>query len=216
MPRARAVTKSEPKWRRRAEARPDEILDAALSEFSARGFELVRLDDIAARAGLSKGALYLYFDGKEAILKALIERQVAPIVRAMRGVAEAGLDKPASTLQALLVAFHTVLERPEIAAVPKIVFSVAPRFPGIAAFYRQNVVEQGLAAVEALHRAGVACGEFRPADSRAAAQMVIGPVMMQVLLRHVFGAEVQAGTPEERGAALADLVMRGLAAEARA
>lgn len=215
MPRAARESANAPRWRRRAEARPDEILDAALEEFSARGFETARLDDIAAKAGLSKGALYLYFDGKEAILEALIERQVAPIARAMRGLAEAGLATPESTLGALLVAFHTVLRQPEIAAVPKIVFSVAPRFPGIAAFYRQNVIEEGLAAIAALHRAGVEKGVFRPADSMTAARLVLGPVLMQVLLRHVFSAVPPEATPEEEGAALADLLMRGLAVEGK-
>ncbi len=207
---------SPPKWRRRAGDRPDEILDAALAEFSAKGFELTRLDAIAARAGLSKGALYLYFDNKEAILKALIERQVAPIARAMRSLAEAGLATPVSTLSALLVAFHTVLRRPEIAAVPKIVFSVAPRFPSVAAHYRAHVIEEGLSAFAALHRAGVEQGVFRLADSRAAARQIIGPILMQVLLRHVFGAEETDETPEQQGAAMADLLLRGLAVEGRA
>jgi AcrR family transcriptional regulator len=215
MPRAARESGDAPKWRRRAEARPDEILDAALEEFSAKGFETARLDDIAAKAGLSKGAVYLYFDSKEAILNALIERQVAPIARMMRGLAEAGLATPESTLSALLVAFHTVLREPQIAAVPKIVFSVAPRFPGVAAFYREQVIEEGLAAIAALHRAGVEKGVFRPADSMTVARFVLGPVLMQVLLRHVFRAPPPNATPEDEGAALADLLMRGIAVEGR-
>lgn len=212
MPRS-ARASDEPKWRRRAEARPDEILDAALAEFSENGFEATRLDAVAQRAGVSKGALYLYFDGKEAILKALIERQVAPVARAMRALAENGVETPASTLHALLAAFSTVIRQPEMAAVPKIVFSVAPRFPDVAAYYRENVIEQGLAAVKALHKAGVEKGVFRPSDSDQAARLIVGPMLMQVVFVHVFGGAPFESSPEDNAAALADLILRGLGAE---
>lgn len=208
-----AKTAVRPKWRRRAEARPDEILDAALAEFGENGFDATRLDAVAERAGLSKGALYLYFESKEAILTALIERQVAPVARAMRTLAENGLETPAATLHALLAAFASVIQRPDMAAVPKIVFSVAPRFPAIAAYYRENVIEEGLAAVKALHRAGVEKGVFRPADSDQAARLIVGPLLMQVLFVHVFGGAPPAASPETQAKGLADLVMRGLGAE---
>lgn len=203
-----------PKWRRRSKARPDEILDAALDEFVERGFAEARVEDVAQRAGLSKGAVYLYFDSKEEILRALIEREIAPIARRARALAEAGLDEPVATLRGLVGAFTTVLADPRVAAVPKIVLSVVGRFPEIGAYYRENVVEQGLAAVAALHRAGADRGLFREADSRAVARAVLGPVFVHLMLTHVLGGEPDETTPAARAEAHLDLLLNGLSARA--
>lgn len=207
-----AVTAQAPRWRRRAEARPDEILDAALAEFSENGFDAAKLEAIAERAGLSKGALYLYFDGKEAILKALIERHVAPVADAMRARAFEGLGDPAATLVAIVAGMIAAGRRPEIAAAPKIVLSVAPRFPGVAAYYREHVIEKAVAAMAALHRAGVATGVFRDADSELVARFVLGPFMMQVLFVHVFSGDEYDKSPDDVAAELTGLMLAGLGA----
>src|SRR5689334_18310529 len=91
------------RWRRRAEARPDEILEAALAEFTERGFEVARMEDVARRAGLSKAGVYLYFDSKDALLKALIERRMSPLVQQAlaAGLAQVGDPKAALKLIAL-------------------------------------------------------------------------------------------------------------------
>jgi AcrR family transcriptional regulator len=198
-----------PKFRRRSEARPDEILDAALGVFAERGFDAARMDDIAARAGVSKGAIYLYFDSKEAVLKGLIEREVAPVAAKLSGIADAGAGDPRATLALIVRTASTLTQAPSFAATPRLILSVAARFPEIGLHYRQRVVDVG--ALEALIAKGVAKGVFRQVDPRAAARMVMGPVMLTALHVHVLG-----GAPDDdaeaRAAAIADILFKGIAA----
>src|SRR5688572_12423896 len=83
-----------PRWRRRAEARPEEILEAALAEFTERGFEAARMEDIAKSAGISKAAIYLYFPSKTALLEALIESRISPIAQQAQALAAGGAADP--------------------------------------------------------------------------------------------------------------------------
>lgn len=201
-----------PKWKRRAEARPDEILDAALDAFNEAGFEAARVEDISARAGLSKAAVYLYFPSKEDILRALIEREIAPIARKARELAEAGVDDPVGTIGGIIAGFSQVMANPRMFAIPRIVVSVSGRFPEIGEYYRKNVVENGIAAMVTLHRAGIERGLFRETDSRLVAQSIIGPALMNGFWLHVLGGEPEPMTAVERARAHIDILMHGLAA----
>jgi len=202
-----------PKWRRRAEDRPDEILDAALEEFTERGFDATRVEDVAARAEISKAGVYLYFTSKEEILRALIEREIAPVARKMRELADAGLDDPLGTLGAIAAGFAAVTSNPTVFAVPRLVISVSGRFPEIGEYYRVHVVEEALGAFAALIRAGVEQGVFRDVDPIAAARAVAGPMMLHAMWMHVLGGDPGKKTPMERAAAHIDLVLNGLAAD---
>jgi AcrR family transcriptional regulator len=198
-----------PKFRRRAEARPDEILDAALAVFTDKGFDAARVDDIAATASLSKGAVYLYFDSKEALLRGLIEREVAPAAQRLRSLADAGVDDPKATLRLVVVVATQLLADPRIFATPRLVLSVAPRFSEIAEFYRRRVVDEAIGAISALHRKGVEKGVFRDVDSEAAARMVMGPLLVFAIRKHVLGAEDNTA-PLDRAATHLDLLFEGL------
>lgn len=181
-----------PKFRRRAEARPDEVLDAALAVFTERGFAGARMEDIAARAGLSKGAVYLYFPSKQALFEALIRRAVQPLTEgALTGVAEHAED-PAEALAALLRAVAAALSRPGALAVPKLILREAPAVPEVAAFYRQAVMDRVMPVVIGLIRRGVAEGRFRPVDPELTLRSIMGPVILHLLLDEVFG--IRPGT----------------------
>lgn len=202
-----------PKWRRRADRRPDEILDAALAAFNERGFDATRVEDIARGAGLSKAGVYLYFGAKEDILRALIEREIAPIVRNARALAEEGRNDPLATLRRLVATFAPIIDDPHVAATPRVVLSIAPRFPEIGAYYRENVVEPGLKAVAALHRAGVEKGVFRPGDSELAARAIMAPIVLHMLWRHVLGADPGPLEARARAEAQLDIALNGLLAD---
>lgn len=201
-----------PKWRRRAHKRPDEILDAALDEFNERGFDATRVEDIAARAGISKAGVYLYFDSKQDILRALIEREIAPIARKARELAEQGVEKPATTLGAIIAGLTAVVSNPRVFAVPRIVLSVSGQFPEIGAYYREHVVEHGLAAMATLHRAGVERGIFRACDSEMVARAAIGSTLLYALWLHVLGGEPDGMEPTDRAREQLDLLLYGLKA----
>jgi AcrR family transcriptional regulator len=207
---------AERKWRRRAEARPDEILEAALSEFTERGFDAARMEDVARRAGLSKAGVYLYFESKEALLKALIARKIAPMAQQARAAVTAGAADPAGALRMLVTLAATRLADPNNFAVPRLVISVSARFPEIAEYHRTQVVELLRDTIEALITAGIAKGVFREVDPRAAARAVIGPLLFEAMWTHVLRGESALAAPETLIEAQLDLLLKGLAKEARA
>lgn len=112
------------KWTRRADARPDEILEAALQEFVERGFEAARMEDIARRAGLSKAGVYLYFESKDALLKALIESRMTPLIQEALSSGMANAADPKMALKMIATVIATRLRDPKNFAVPKLVISL--------------------------------------------------------------------------------------------
>ena len=201
-----------PKWRRRAESRPDEILDAAFEVFERQGFDAARVEEVAKAAKLSKAGVYLYFESKEAILRGLIEREVTPVARGFRAMAEAGVDDPSSGLPMLVAAITQALSDKRRLAVPRIVLAVTGRYPDIAEFYRKNVVEQALGAVTALIEAGVRKGVFRHCDAGLAARSVLGPLFLNGFYTHFLYGDPGSLSVAERAEAHMDILLRGIAA----
>ena len=209
---ARISAKPKPTWRRRADARPDEILTAALDEFIAKGFDSARIEDIAAKAGLSKGAVYLYFDSKEALLRALVEREIAPLVGRLTAAAEAEAQDPKTALAFFLGGVATLISNPRIFAVPRLVISIAARFPELRDHYRRSVAEPGRAAIERLIRRGIELGQFRPVDPVAATRAIIGPLLFEALWTHVLAGESALADPAKFVRGQIDVLVHGLGA----
>jgi len=205
-----------PRWRRRSDARPEEILDAALAEFTEKGFETARMEDIAKRAGLSKAGVYLYFESKEALLKALIEAKMTPIAEQASALAAAGAANPKAALSAFARVVVSRAADPKIIAVPRLVLSLSGQFPEIADHYRRHVVEIARAALEALIAAGVARGDFRAVDPKVAARAFIGPFFFEAMWTHILRGETAFNHPDALVEAQIDLLLKGLEAEPRA
>src|SRR5260221_11147524 len=131
------------RWRRRKDARPTEILGAALDVFRERGFAAARLDDVAKRAGVSKGTLYLYFPSKEAIFKELVRESILPNVARAEAFAQAFPGPPADLLAQLLTNFalHTASDD-RLSAFPKLMIPEAGNFPELARFYLTQVIHR--------------------------------------------------------------------------
>src|SRR6201993_4193863 len=130
------------RWRRRKDARPAEILTAALDCFAERGFAATRLDDVAQRAGVTKGTLYLYFDSKEELFKAVVAQALVPnLERGEALISEAAEPRSAAALLAEMIRGWAELARSPAGAIPKIVVSEAGNFPDLARFYREQVVD---------------------------------------------------------------------------
>jgi AcrR family transcriptional regulator len=201
-----------PRWKRRSEARPEEILDAALEEFTERGFDAARMEDVAKRAGLSKAGVYLYFESKEALLRALIDAKIAPIAAQGEAIARAGAADPAMALRLLATGAVMRLNDPKIVAIPRLVIGLSARFPELAEFYRTHVAERARAALEALIAAGVAKGVFRDVDPRAAARAFIGPIFFEAMWTHILGGESGLGDPQKLVDSHLNLLFEGLSA----
>lgn len=199
-----------PRWRRRAEARPEEILEAALAEFTERGFEAARMEDIAKAAGLSKAAIYLYFPSKMALLEALIEAKVSPLAHQAQKLAEAGEADPAMALRMLATAAAFRMGDAKVFAVPRLVIGLSGRFPEIAEYYRTHVVEKARAALERLIDAGKAKGVFRNVDTQATARAFIGPLFFEAMWTHVLRGESAFGDPQKLIDSQFDILLNGL------
>lgn len=206
-----AEASSEARWRRRKEARPHEILDAALAEFAARGFAAARMEDIAARAGVTKGTLYLYFDGKDDLFKTLVRESIGAAIAARRADAEAFEGSSADLLAMVLRAIGYFARTSDRAVLPKIVMAEAGNFPELLRFYRAEVVEKGLALLSSIVARGTARGEFRRVDPQHAARLCIAPLLFVVLWRSTFAAQETVPYDfEGLVAAHVDVLLRGL------
>jgi AcrR family transcriptional regulator len=199
-----------PRWTRRAEARPEEILEAALEAFTERGFDAARMEDVARRAGLSKAGVYLYFPSKTALLTALIEAKVAPLARVAQTIAENGAADPVTALRMMAAAAAMKLNEPATFAVPRLVISVSGRFPEIAEFYRAKIVEPARGALETLLRQAMAKGAIRNVDAQAASRAFIGPIFFEAMWRHVLRGESALNDPQKLIERHFDILLNGL------
>jgi len=176
-----------PKFRRRASARPDEVLDAALALFTRQGFERTTVEEIARRAGLSKGAVYLYFPSKKALLQGLVRRAVSPVADDALAMLAGHRGDPRPVIRALMAMFAAKLGDGAALAVPKLVVREAAGAPDIARMYREEILDRALPAMIALLEQGIAGGHIRAVNPEMTVRSIIGPLLAHVLLSEVFG-----------------------------
>ena len=132
--------KPQPRWARRKDARPEEIIAAALDLFVERGFATTRLDDVAARAGVSKGTLYLYFENKEDLFKAVVRGNVLPVLQHGEDLLEKFSGSSADLVRQLVRGWWELTGSTKIAGIPKLIIAEAGNFPDLAEFYYQEVI----------------------------------------------------------------------------
>ena len=164
----------------RAAARRAAILAAALDEFSARGFAAARLDDVARRADVAKGTIYLHFKDKEALFQELVRTMLSPLVRTLEQLRAS--DVP---IRIVLERFADLFVREIYGTrrrdVARLVITEGARFPSIAEFYYREVVERGIAAMRAMIERAVARGELRHAALARFPQLVVAPGLVAIL-----------------------------------
>ncbi|MFZ4606717.1 MAG: TetR/AcrR family transcriptional regulator [Caulobacter sp.] len=204
----------EPRWRRRKEARPGEIVAAALAVFAEKGFAAARLDDIAARAGVSKGALYLYFETKQDLFAAVVRDAISPNLAAVE-VAAGAINLPfAVIIRALIERAAEMMTVSPVGPVAKMVIAESRNFPELARVWHDEVVARMLGVLTGLIERAQAKGEVRPGDARFHALALIGPLLMGVLWREVL-TPVGAAPLDLRALARqhVDTILAGLLAE---
>jgi AcrR family transcriptional regulator len=208
------ATRSAPR-RRRKDARPQELTAAALALFVEKGFAATKLDDVAARAGVSKGTLYLYFDSKDALFKAVIREGVVPAIEAGEAMIEdgAGAGDAAQLLRGILRGWWERVGSTELGGIPKLMLSEARNFPEVAAYYDEAVIQRGQALIRTVVQRGIERGAFRPVDLDTIGTVLIAPLLHLALWRHSFGSCCGRDTNVEQYLNTHfDLVLNGLAA----
>lgn len=183
--------------KRRKEARPAELMAAALSLFVEKGFSATRLDDVAARAGVSKGTLYLYFDNKDALFKAVIQEGILPVVAENEQIAAQHNGSSFDLLEKLLDNWWGKIGLTDFAGIPKLMVAEARNFPEVAQFYYENVICRGRALVGAALERGMASGEFRRMEVETTIDVVIAPILMLLIWRFSL-ASCQNDTSDSR------------------
>jgi AcrR family transcriptional regulator len=181
-----------PRWQRRKDERPGEILSAALDVFAARGFAAAKLDEVAARAGVSKGTLYLYFSSKEELFRSVVRGLLLPnVAMAERRIAE-HKGTASELLSGLVMTFGRIIAESKLGAIPKLIVAEAANFPDLAKFYYEEVIKRGMRAMAGLLQRGVDAGEFRPIPIERFLPLLMGPLLLLVVWKHGFE---RAGVP---------------------
>ena len=178
--------------KRRPEARPAEILEAALDLFTERGFNATRLEDVASRAGLSKAAIYLYFKDKTSLLMALVQATAGANIDLAGSMIAQHQGPVAPLLQQLLEFMAGRIDQSRMPDLMKLVIAESRAHPEIGRFYLDNVIGQALPLFQSLIERGIASGEFRPVDPRLTVKCIVGPLVLAALWKSVFvpiGAE---------------------------
>jgi AcrR family transcriptional regulator len=177
----------EPRWERRKDARHGELTAAALEIFVEKGFAATRLDDVAKRAGVSKGTLYLYFESKEELFKAVVREGIV----AELGEAEEFIDTfpgtAADLLREIMHRWWLELDASRLAGITKLMMAEAGNFPELARFYHGEVIERAHVMLSRAMERGIASGEFREINLDYAARICCAPMVMLSLWRHSFG-----------------------------
>lgn len=202
---------------RRKEARPQELLDSALELFVEKGFAATRSEEVAARAGVSKGTLYLYFPSKEDLFKAVVRSNLSNVI-AEGDQAVAEHQGPAADLLRYLMRtwWDRVAQAPP-GGISKVIFAEARNFPELAAFYVDEVIAPAHALIGRVLQRGIASGEFRPVPLHEAVVTIVAPTLFMALHKHSLGACPIAGPdldPERMFETQMDMLLCGLQARA--
>jgi AcrR family transcriptional regulator len=204
----------EPRWERRKDARPGELVTAALELFVERGFSATRLDDVAKRAGVSKGTLYLYFDSKEDLFKAVVREGIVSRIAEAEERVRAHMGTTPDVLRELVRDWWDQIGATKLGGITKLMMSEAGNFPELAKFYHDEVVHRGTALFAMVIQRGIDSGEFRPVPLNVAPRIACAPVLMLMLWRNSFDL---CGTheldPQAYLEAHTNMLIRALSAE---
>jgi AcrR family transcriptional regulator len=209
--------RTEPRFERRKDARPHELIEAALDLFVQHGYAATRLEDVAAKAGVSKGTLYLYFGSKEELFKAVVQSNVVPLIAQAEQLMEHFAGTCEELFRAMVMGWWAAIGDSKASGLPKLVVSEAQNFPEVARWYHDTVIARGTRVTEMLIRRGIERGEFRDVDVDQAVHVVMAPLLMFAIMRHSFGACLPSDTDPVRYLECAiDLTLAGLRREPRA
>jgi TetR/AcrR family transcriptional regulator len=177
------------KRERRKEARPGELVDAALDLFVEKGFAATRAEEVAARAGVSKGTLFLYFPSKEELFKAVVRENISGRFAEWNEEFETFEGTAADMVRYCMKVWWERIGATRASGITKLMISEARNFPELAAFYQQEVIRPGTLLIRRILQRGVDNGEFRPdLDLDYAVFSIVAPIVFLIMMKHSLGA----------------------------
>jgi len=175
-----------PRRQRRKDARPSEIIEAAIAIFAERGFGAARLEDVARRAGVAKGTVFVYFPTKDDLFRAVAQTVLTSHLERLQGAA-ADLDRPiAELVPMLLMQADAVIGEGRLPAMMRLLVSESRQFPDLARVWHDEVVSKVLGLLTMAIERAQARGEIKPGNARLYAFSIIGPMLASALFREVF------------------------------
>ena len=182
-----------PRWRRRKNARPEEIISAALEVFADRGFAATKLEDVARRAGVTKGTIYLYYENKEALFKALVRETIVPVIAKGEALAHSFTGSARDLFEQLIREYFRLVGDTPLSGIPRLMIAEAGNFPELARFYYEEVVTRGHRLMAGVLERGMKAGEFRRVNVAVATKLAMAPLMHAVVARKAFAACMPEG-----------------------
>ncbi len=176
----------QPRWQRRKEARPAEIIDAALALFVEKGFAATKLDDVAKLAGVTKGTVYLYFENKEELLKSAVRETVLPTITAAEGLASDEQTDTITLMRLLINQWVYMMKNDKTSGITKLMIAESSNFPELAQFYLDEVVARTRKLFAHILERGMSRGEIRRLDIDYLTREIFGPLLLANIWRHSF------------------------------
>lgn len=208
-----ACTQVHAKRERRKEARPGELLAAALELFVEKGYAATKAEEVARRAGVSKGTLFLYFASKEELFKAVVRENIAGRFPEWNAELEVFNGSSAELLRYFMFMWWTRVGATKAAGITKLMMSESSNFPELAAFYQKEVIEPGHNLIRRILQRGMERGEFRPIDLKYGVYVVLAPMIFLMTWSHSLGAcagTAESLVPEEYLAIQVEAILNGL------
>ena len=171
------------------EARPKEIVDAALVIFARDGFAGTRLEDVAERVGISKGTIYLYFENKEEVFKACVRQTIGAKLQETMAMAASYKGSTADLLREIFRRMSAQLSQPDYRTILLLLISEGQRFPELVSFYYEEMLSPGIEGLSAIIQRGVDSGEFRDTGLAQYPMLMMSPIIASVIWNHLFSKQ---------------------------
>lgn len=206
----------QPRWQRRPDARPEEILSAAIAVFSEVGFARAKLEDIARRAGVSKGTLYLYFDSKEALFREVIRSRVVSHVQRIEALVSQATGTARERLEQYIRCWWEAAQHPDMIGISRLVGSEIGNFPELARFFNDEVIARNRRLAKTIFDLGIARGEFVPVANDFPCWAVGSLVFHGAMRQRLFAPHDPAALTDDQAIdGIVDLIYRSVAAPVR-
>ncbi|NMM38167.1 MAG: TetR/AcrR family transcriptional regulator [Glaciimonas sp.] len=204
-------TENKPRWERRKEERPHELLTAALDLFVDKGFAATRLTDVAARAGVSKGTLYLYFTNKEDLFKAVVRENLLPVLGEAEALVSVFEGHSADLFRNIILGWWQRIGDTKLSGITKLMMAESGNFPELAQFYHQEMILPGTTMIVRVLERGMKRGEFRNIDPYLTTQAIIASMIMLMMSKHAFcNCQVKPVSPLDYLNNFVDLCLHGM------